>query len=199
MILIYLFQMIGALILLINPNFSDAFGQYVMAQRGLVLVFQPLQGFMNLCIFVWSKVASRRLFKPDLSVRSILCDLFPGCSRFNDTEDSNDISISSLVQEESFDPDAWGAFETIQSNNDALESNSGNVHLNVSSKLGWNVSSVLEPNSGNVHFNLSTSDLSIGQSNSRPNISSTATSNDNVGDNENMIDSSLKRRGIRLH
>jgi len=221
MILIYLFQIIGALILLINPTFKDALGQYVLVQRGLVLVFQPLQGFMNLCIFVWSKVASRRLFKPDLSVRSILCDLFPGCSRFNDNEGSNDISnTSSLVHlEESFDPDAWGSLEEIPSNNDPLEPNSGNVLFNLSSKLGWNVSSVLgwgssleeipsnndplEPNSAgnNVHFNLS-SDLSIGQSNSRPNISSTATSNDNVGDNGgNMIDSSfvfLRRGGTFL-
>ena len=135
LILIYLFQILGAIVLVTNPT-SDR--KWITYQRKLNLIFQPLQGFMNLIIFVWSKVASRRLYRPELSVRSVLCDLFPGCScrivKENNDSHSDGQSSSSSVSIIDFDPDAWDSFAVFQ--NMSTVEGSGNENPNSSGLNG---------------------------------------------------------------
>ncbi len=65
---------------------------------------------MNLFIFVWSKVVSRRLYRSELSVRRVLCDLLPGhshCCTTNEHQQSDDHHIH---MGNNFDPDSWGSY-----------------------------------------------------------------------------------------
>merc|ERR1712062_639230 len=103
---VYLFQIINVLDMAFFIGKSA-----ILTVRKLNLVFQPLQGFFNLCIFVWSKVASRRLYRPEISVGRVICDLFPACYCFTnqgDTSHSEEQNEENII---TFDPDAWGSFE----------------------------------------------------------------------------------------